>query len=366
MFSMPEASELVESFPSYIPLLVTLGVVAASLLAARWYFQRKEAKFGTHNNFSRPIVMLVLTAFALVALIIALPLKDGTKDQLLGLFGLVMTGIIGLSSTTFVANAMGGFMIRSIASFRSGDFVRVGNTFGRVSARGLFHTEIQTEDRDLTTLPNLYLVTNPVTVVRNSGTIVSASVSLGYDTHQAVIEPLLLEAAKGAGLEDPFVRVMELGDFAVVYRVAGLLTEVKQMVSKRSQLHINVLNTLHDAGIEILSPNAMMQRPLKDGQKIMPVASPVSAPTPKVEDVPENRIFDKAEEAETIERLVFERDKMVKEKLELEKQLSTLEGEEKGAAEKRILFIDTEVVRIDAHREAIQGEGESKNAPAEQ
>ena len=61
-------------------------------------------------------------------------------------------------------------------NFRPGDFVRVGERLGRVTERGLFHTEIQTEDRDLTTLPNLYLVTNPVTVVRASGTIVSTTV----------------------------------------------------------------------------------------------------------------------------------------------------------------------------------------------
>lgn len=357
---MPEAAALVESFPNYIPLLVSLAVVAGVLLIAKSYFVRREAKFGTHNNFSRPIVMLTLSAFGLVAVIIALPLENGTKDQLLGLFGLVLTGIIGLSSTTFVANAMGGFMIRSIASFRSGDFVRVGDTFGRVSARGLFHTEIQTEDRDLTTLPNLYLVTNPVTVVRNSGTIISATVSLGYDVHQATVDTLLIEAARDLGLEDPFVRVMELGDFSVVYRVAGLLTEVKQMVSRRSQLHINVLNTLHNAGIEILSPNAMMQRPLKDGQQIMPSSNPLAANVKGKDDVPEERIFDKAEEAETMERLVFQREQLAKEKIAQEKGLADLEGDAKSKAEERIQFLETEIVRIDAHRDAMGGEAKGK------
>ena len=50
--------------------------------------------------------------------------------------------------------------------------------FGRVSERGLFHTEIQTQDRDLTMLPNLYLVTHPVTAIRSSGTIVSSIVTV--------------------------------------------------------------------------------------------------------------------------------------------------------------------------------------------
>lgn len=357
---MPEPSSLVSAFSDYVPLLVTLGVVAAVLLATRLYYARREARLGRQYNFSRPIVLLVLSAFSLVAVIIALPLNDGTKDQLLGLFGLVLTGIIGLSSTTFVANAMGGFMIRSIASFRSGDFVRVGDTFGRVSARGLFHTEIQTEDRDLTTLPNLHLVTNPVTVVRNSGTIVSASVSLGYDVHQSEVEPLLLAAAGKAGLREPFVRVLELGDFSVLYRVAGLLEEVKHLVSCRSHLHICVLNTLHEAGIEILSPSAMMQRPLKDGERVMPSKGPVAAPRTVADGVPEDRIFDKANEAETIERLAYQREQLVTEKLELEKSDSD-EGEmEQAEAQKRIQVLESEIARLDAHRSALIGSEEKE------
>ena len=52
----------------------------------------------------------------------------------------------------------------------TGDFISAGDQFGRVTERGLFHTEIQTETRDLTTVPNLFLVTHPVTTVRSSGT----------------------------------------------------------------------------------------------------------------------------------------------------------------------------------------------------
>lgn len=113
----------------------------------------------------------------------------------------------------------------SVAGDNSGGDPRVlrdppagGEHFGRVSKRGLFHTEIQTEDRDLITLPNLYLVSHPVTTVRNSGTIISSTVSLGYDVPRGRIEASLLRAAQNAGLQDPFVRIFELGDFSVSYR----------------------------------------------------------------------------------------------------------------------------------------------------
>ena len=83
---------------------------------------------------------------------------------------------------------MAGLMLQVAKSFSPGDFVRVGEYFGRVTERGLFHVEKQTEDRDLTTLPNLHLATNSITVVHSAGTIVSAELSLGYDVSHVLLK----------------------------------------------------------------------------------------------------------------------------------------------------------------------------------
>ncbi|MHC4565805.1 MAG: mechanosensitive ion channel domain-containing protein [Planctomycetota bacterium] len=186
-----------------IPELVIIAIVMAGLVVSHWFLLRRKLDLNEERRFSRRLIMLLLVVIGVVLILIVLPVTDETRSGLFKLFGLLVTAVIALSSTTFVANAMGGWMLRAVRSFRPGDFVRVGEHFGRVTARGLFHTEIQIEDRDLTTLPNLYLVSHPVTVVRASGTIVSATVSLGYDNPHSVIEPLLIAAAKRAKLEDP-------------------------------------------------------------------------------------------------------------------------------------------------------------------
>ena len=108
---------------------------------------------------------------------------------------------------------MAGLMLQVVKSFNPGDFIRVGERMGRVTERGLFHVEIQTEDRDLTTLPNLHLATNPVTVVHSTGTIISAELSLGYDISHTKIEELLKQAVNQAGLQDAFVLIISLNDF---------------------------------------------------------------------------------------------------------------------------------------------------------
>ena len=89
--------------------------------------------------------------------------------------------------------------------------------------------------------------------MRRSGTIVDASVGLGYDVPHAKAEEALL-AAEDVALEDAFVAVDALGDYAVTYRVAGKLSDVDRLISTRSGLRRKILDRLHGAGIEIMSP----------------------------------------------------------------------------------------------------------------
>ena len=291
------------SLRSAVPLLLVLAAVLGGLFLVRYLLERRLGGV-PDSRFRIQLVMLALSLAGLLAIILALPVGDELRGQLLSLLGILLSASIALSSTTFLGNALAGVLLRVVGGFRMGDYVRVGEHSGRVSERGLFHTEIQTEDRDLTTLPNMYLVTNPVRVVRSSGTIISTHVSLGYDVSRLRVEEALLAAGEKAGLEEPFVQVEELGDFSVVYRLAGLLTEVKRILSARSRLREAVMDSLHGAGIEIVSPNFMNTRALAADARVVPAAAEaveeVEAPG---EDLPEEVIFDKAEEAETREEL---------------------------------------------------------------
>lgn len=293
--------EFLERLTEAVPSAALTVAVLIALVVTRRALDRRPSR-GEHQ-FRDQLLMLGLTLAGVLVIIVSLPLSDATRSQLLSLLGVLLSAMIALASTTFVGNAMAGMMLRSLRHFRPGDFVRVGDHFGRVSDRGLFHVEIQTEDRDLTTLPNLYLVTNPVTVVHAEGTVVSATVSLGYDVSREVIQDLLVGAAERAGLADPFVHVTELGDFSVTYRIAGICKDVKRLLSVRSRLREMMLDELHAGGVEIVSPTFMNQRVLaKEDQFIPPVAK--SSPKKLVEPKPvESLVFDKADEAETVARI---------------------------------------------------------------
>jgi len=216
-----------------------------------------------------------------------------------------------------------------VRNFRLGDFIRVEAFFGRVSEQGVFHTEIQTEESDLTTLPNLYLITHPVTVVRGTGTVISATVSLGYDIPHTRIERVLGEAAEAAGLRNPYVQITDLGDFSVTYRVAGLLEESKSLLAKRSLLRAQMLDKLHANGIEIVSPTFMNQRQVAPERHFIPRLAPFAEPTAGVVATgPQDHVvFRKAEYAALLEDLHTRLTDSSAETKKLQEELAAAAGE---------------------------------------
>lgn len=349
-------NELISGLGDYVPALAGLAAVAVVLAFGQWLLLGRKS-LGTEARLPRQLAMLLLTLAGFLFVVLLLPMSDSTRGQVLSLIGILLTGVIALSSTTFVANAMAGLMLRVVGSFRPGDFVSVGEQFGRVTERGLFHTEIQTEDRDLTTVPNLYLITNPVTVVHYSGTMISTSLSLGYDLAHGRIEELLKQAAGEAGLEDPFVQVRELGDFSVTYRVAGFLKEVKHLLTARSNLRRKILDVLHGAGVEIVSPTFMNQRRLADDAKVIPEQIRRVPPTAAEGDKPEERIFDKAEEAGERESRRDELHRLTKERDALRETLKGAAEDERPRIEEKIGSLETRIAALDSR---VNGDGEDK------
>ena len=329
-----------------LPLAFSLVLVISGLFLARRVLERRISP-GRKQSLTRQLILLGLTFLGLLVVILASPLSDAQKGQLLSLIGLLLSAAIALSATTILGNGLAGVMLKLVRNFRVGDFVGSGEHFGRVTERGLFHTEIQTIDRSLLTVPNLYLVTHPVRVIRSSGTIISATVSLGYDVPRGIVEKQLIEASLAAELEDPYVQILELGDFSVTYKAAGLLEDVKQMISRQSRLKEMMLDKLHEANIEIVSPMFRNSRDIPKDVRFIP-------PAPKVEVIPdvqvsaESVVFDKADEAENEDQLETRLEKIIAQIEDLKKLIKN------AADETQKERLETEQERLEKFKEQIQ------------
>ena len=251
-------------------------------------------------NIAKGLVSLLLVLLGTVIFVLVLPGEDNSlKGNIIAFLGILISGGIALSSTTILSNLIAGIMNNTLHRFRNGDHLKVGDFQGKVVNKGIFHTELQLEDSNKVTIPNLHLVNNPVKVISNKKTVISSSVSLGYEYSRKKVEKALLEAAKKSDLTNPFVFIKNLGDFSIVYEVHGFLENVGNYFSAQSVLNANVLDELHEEKIEIISPSFMNQRSVETTEfiphKIINEKETFS------ETRPEDLIFDEANKSEKIE-----------------------------------------------------------------
>lgn len=286
-------------FPIIYTILTTIFFVF--LYYAVKFLMNRQAKGNTDSSLIRSIILFLIVLTGIISIILAVPMSAEIKKEVTNIIGIVISAVLALSSATFIGNALAGIMLKAVKNFKPGDFILVEGIYGRVTEMGLFHTEVQTENRDLTTLPNLFLASNPVKVTRSSGTFIFSEVSLGYDVDRHKIENALIKAATAAGLKDPFVLITSLGDFTIVYKVQGLLENVKTIISSKSRLNAMVVDELHKVGIEIVSPRFVNQRQVNETVFIPKFVKKVDPNKDDNSAKAENKIFDKANEAEGIE-----------------------------------------------------------------
>lgn len=278
---------------------IVLLILIVLLLFNAWIF-RKIKSTSSSGNITRRSISFFLVLVGTLAFILALPIDKSLKGQILSFLGIIISAGIALSSTTVLGNLIAGIMNNSMNRFRNGDLINVENLQGRVTKKSVFHTEIQLEDSNFITIPNLYIASNPVKLIRSTNTVISTSVSLGYDVPRGKIEEALKEAALDTGLTDPYVYITNLGDFSVVYKIHGFLKDSSKFFSTSSQLNAMVMDKLHEKNIEIVSPTFMNQR-RTDEKQFIPEKT-VDEPQPEEKSTPEELVFDEAIKSEKIEK----------------------------------------------------------------
>jgi len=349
-------TELWTALRSLLPLLATTAALVAVLLALNWALLGRNRQLRKEQKFSRQLAMLVTTLAGIFVLLFMLPIERRDRDQAIGLLGLVVSGLVAYAASGPLGRIGAGIALRVRTPFRIGDHVRIGDHAGRVVDVGLFDVEIQSADRELISLPHDYVTAHPIGRIRSSGAIISATVSLGYGTHHVAVESLLREAALRSGLQDAFVGVVELGDFSVTYRVAGLLADVDSLITARSSLHRAMLDTLHEHDVEILSPAFVRRQPWLPAERLIPApVLPVGSPESeaRMEDV----VFDKASQAAEIET---EKKRINDALVDLEDRLADASQQDRPAIEWSVERAREHLVRLDEEATALDAEDEEE------
>jgi len=221
------------------------------------------------------LLRLMIIAMTVVVVFPYLPGSDSPAFQGVSIFFGVL---LSLGSTTAVANVVAGIVITYTRAFRVGDYVLISGTEGKIVERTAFVTRIQTSKNVDVSLPNSSVMSDKVinysSQARRSGIRLHTGVTIGYDVPWPKVQELLLTAAKATEhIEQdpaPFVLQTSLDDNYVAYELNATTKRVSLRPQVYSELHANILDAFHTAGVEITSPH---YRAIRDGNE--PAMAPV-------------------------------------------------------------------------------------------
>lgn len=258
-----------------IPDLVMVGVIfwlakVVSDIVRNIFLRIEKGRLRSHlfdaetAKATRRVIVVLVWLFSVV---VAYPYIPGSDTEAFKGVSVFLGLIVSLGSAGIVSQLLGGLIVVYSRAFQPGEYVRIGEYEGTVTAVGVLSTKVKTIKREEITIPNAVLLnatsTNYTRLSKPDGVIVSTSVTIGYDTPWPQVHHLLLSAAdKTAGVREepePQVRQIALSDWYVEYRLLVHIDEPELKVAVLSELHQNIQDAFAEADLQIMSPHFMAQ-----------------------------------------------------------------------------------------------------------
>jgi len=205
---------------------------------------------------------LVSTLLWLFAIIVAYPYLPGSNTEAFKGVSVFVGLVISLGSSGVVNQFMSGFMLTYSGALAPGEYVRIGETEGTVTALSLLSTKVRTRRNEEVTIPNAVVVGGTtVNFSRHAtdGVYGETKVTIGYDTPWRQVEAMLVDACRQtAGVRQdrpPIVLQTALSDFYVEYTLLACLDQPHRRGPTLSVLHARIQDVFNANGVQIMSPN---------------------------------------------------------------------------------------------------------------
>ncbi len=180
----------------------------------------------------------------------------------------VFSLIIGLAMQQTLGNIVNSFMLALDQPFEVGDRIEVEGKIGSVVSVGILSTKILTHEENLVVIPNNSLVNSTViNHARGGGDGVGRRISLvqdigvGYGEDISHVKYTVLQLMRDCpyvlSKPDPRVLLIELGDFAKIFRMYGWVEDYSDEFVARDWLLKNIDERFTSEGIEIPFPTAV-------------------------------------------------------------------------------------------------------------
>jgi len=259
------------AIPGLLIVVVIVVLARAVIKLADVFFKRIQVGTVTLGSLdadtvvpTRRLFQIAVWAFAIA---IAYPYLPGAETDAFKGVSVLIGLMVSIGASSIVGQAVSGLILMYTRAFRVGEYVRVGDTEGTVTALGSFTTRIRTGLGEEVLLPNSYALQNTTRnysrIVEGDGFVVNTGVTIGYSTPWRQVHAMLEEAARRtkdiASEPAPRVRQTALSDFYVEYRLIAYSTAelAAQRIDVLNELHANIQDVFNEHGVQIMSPHYM-------------------------------------------------------------------------------------------------------------
>ena len=225
------------------------------------------------------------------AIIVAYPYIPGSRTDAFKGLSVFLGLVISLGSTGIINQIMSGLFVVYSKTLKTGEWVKVNETEGKVLDVGLLAAKIRTIEGQEVTIPNSVLVgtstRNYTRLGHPDGMSVSSTVTIGYDAPWRQVHALLELAADRtpniSKAPKPSVVQKQLSDFYVEYTLIARLEDERLRIQTVSNLNSAIQDAFNEFGVQIMSPHYMVQ---PNGSVMVPREMWDAKPSPPLPRVP--------------------------------------------------------------------------------
>lgn len=271
------ALTFVSSLPDVIAIVVIAFVTRYIIKLIHMFFmgiERGAITFvGFHREWANPtykIVRFFALVFAAVAIV---PYIPGSQSEAFKGISVFLGVLVSLGAAGSFSNIVAGVVLTYMRPFSIGDRVKIAETVGDITEKSLLVTRVRTIKNVDVTIPNALVLSSHIINFSSSALnppslILHSTITIGYDVPWRTVHELLIDAAKQTTFiletPPPFVLQTALNDFYVSYEINAYTGYPNKMAAIYTELHQNIQDQFHGAGIEIMSPHYTQVR---DGNK---------------------------------------------------------------------------------------------------
>jgi small-conductance mechanosensitive channel len=239
-------------------LLVLVGIFVTRA-AQRWMQTRFLPRTSLEPSLQHSVSVIFGYVGVVVALAIALGVLGIDLQKITLVAGALSIGI-GFGLQSVVSNFVSGLILLTERPIRVGDMIVVKGEEGFVRRIRVRATEIETFERASVIVPNSELITGVVKNWTHANTLgrIIVNVNVSYDSDAEAARDILLaiarEHAQILQSPPPVAQIAGFGDWAIKLELIGVVGNVTQAGSVKSEIYFTILRRFREAGIEIPYP----------------------------------------------------------------------------------------------------------------